>query len=265
VQPAKPRKFGVLKARDHPENVGLRAVFQLGLESDHIVERAERIVLAQLDDGIGLDLGLMAVGQPHRLHRAMPQGLAAALGHDLDRQAAVEIGRAFPFLEAGGVARDQGVDKGVVLVLVHRAIDVVAAGAAGPDLVVAGLEPAHRHVDRLGVDDGCDGVEKRQRVLTGLGSDRRGEAGRGERACCDDGLVPIGWRQAGDFFACDRNQRFGFNRGGDGAGKGFAVDSQRAAGGHLVGVSAGHDQRAGQAHFGMDDADGVVFGVIGAE
>ena len=34
----------------------LLAVLQLGLEADHVVERAELVVLAQLHDGVGLDL-----------------------------------------------------------------------------------------------------------------------------------------------------------------------------------------------------------------
>jgi hypothetical protein len=42
----------LLKAGDGAEDVGLRAVFQLGLEADHVPQRAERIVLAQLDDGV---------------------------------------------------------------------------------------------------------------------------------------------------------------------------------------------------------------------
>ncbi len=48
VQAAEPREIGVFKARNGAENLDLRAMFQLGLESHHIVERAERIILAQL-------------------------------------------------------------------------------------------------------------------------------------------------------------------------------------------------------------------------
>ena len=52
---------------------------------------------------------------------------------------------------------------------------------------------------------------------------------------------------------------------GDGRGKAVAVDRQRAAGRHLVGVGGAHDQRAQPAHFGMQQADRVVGGVVGAE
>ena len=83
----------------------------------------------------------MRVGEPERFHRAVAQRLTPALGHDLDRQAAVEIGRAFPFMEGGLVAGDQRVDEGLVLRTRQRAIDVVDTRATGTGLVVARLEP----------------------------------------------------------------------------------------------------------------------------
>ena len=52
---------------------------------------------------------------------------------------------------------------------------------------------------------------------------------------------------------------------GDGRGKTVAVDRERTAGRHLVGVGRAHDQRAEPAHFGVQQADGVVGGVVGAE
>ncbi len=65
----------------------------------------------------------------------MAQGLDATLCHHLDRQAAVEIRRIlFPFAEFGLVARDQGRDKGFILFLVERAIDVIRTRPAGPAL-----------------------------------------------------------------------------------------------------------------------------------
>ena len=90
---AEPGEGGVLEAGDHAEDLGLRAVLHLGLEADEVVERAERVVAAELDDGVGLHVGRVRVGQADRLHRAEAQGLAAALGHHLDRQAALEVGR----------------------------------------------------------------------------------------------------------------------------------------------------------------------------
>ena len=53
MQPAQPREARVLQAGDHAEDARLLAMLQLGLEADHVPQRAERIVLAQLHDGIG--------------------------------------------------------------------------------------------------------------------------------------------------------------------------------------------------------------------
>ena len=52
---------------------------------------------------------------------------------------------------------------------------------------------------------------------------------------------------------------------GDRCGKAVAVHGKRAAGGNLMRVGCRHDQRVGQPHLGMDDADGIAGGVIGAE
>ena len=93
--------------------------------------------------------------------------LAPALGHHLDRQAAVEIGRALPFVERDLVAGDQRVDEGVVLLARERAVDVVGAGAAGTFLVVARLEPGDAEVDGVAMHDRRDGVEEGERVRAG--------------------------------------------------------------------------------------------------
>ena len=116
VQAAEARELGVLQARDHAEDAHLLAVLQLGLEADHVPQRAERVVLAQLHDGVRPRAARVRVGEPDRLHRAEAQRVAAALGHDLDRQAAVEVGRGgLPLLEARLLAGEQRVDEGLVL------------------------------------------------------------------------------------------------------------------------------------------------------
>ena len=65
--------------------------------------------------------------------------------------------------------------------------------------------------------------------------------------------------------AADLDQGMLVQRLGDGGGKSVAVDRQRAAGGNLVGVGGAHDQRAQPAHFGVQQPDRVVGGVVGAE
>ena len=94
-------------------------------------------------------------------------------------------------------------------------------------------------------------------------------------ASASDGAVSgpvamIAWSQSaggrpGDFLARDGDQRMRFELCGHCGGKPVAVDGQRAAGRHLVGVARRHDQRAGQPHLGMQQPDRIVLGVVGAE
>jgi hypothetical protein len=50
MQAAKPREFRVFQPRYRAEQRRLRAMLQLGLEADHVVQRAKRIILPQLND-----------------------------------------------------------------------------------------------------------------------------------------------------------------------------------------------------------------------
>ena len=101
MQAAEPRELRFAEARDHAEDAHLLGVLQLGLEADHVPQRAERVVLAQLHDRVGPRAAAVRIVEADRLHRSEAQRFAPALGHDLDRQAAVEVGRrGLPFLEA---------------------------------------------------------------------------------------------------------------------------------------------------------------------
>ena len=254
MQAAEPRKLRLLQAGNHPEDIGLGTVFQLRLEADNIVKRTQRIVLPQLDHGIGLDRGIVGIGQAHRLHRSMTQGLGTAFRHHLDRQAAIEIGNMFPFLEDRLLAFDQRVHKCLVLVLVHRAVDIILAGATRPDLVVPRLEPGNVHVDRIAMNDRCDGIEEGKRSRSRFLADGFGKPGRRQRSCSDDDIVPLFGRKAGHFLANHRDQRLGFDRSGYRIRKAVAIDRESAACGHLVAIGRRHDQRSGEPHFRMQNA-----------
>jgi len=225
---------------------------------------AEPIVLAQLNDGIGLDPGRVRIGEAERLHRPMAQGVAAALRHHLDGQAAVEIGR-LPVVEGDLVAGEQGGDERVILLARERTIDVVGARSTRSRLVVARLQPSERHVDRVAVNDRGDGIEEGERVLAGEPGDRFGERWRGQRSGGDDDAVPIGGRQPCDLFAAHVDQRLFGKRRGHGRGKALAVDRQCASGRNLIDVGRAHDQRAETAHFLMQEPDGIVLVVVGAK
>ncbi len=93
MQPAEPRELGLLEPGNGAEHARLLAMLQLGLEADHVPQRAERIVLTQLHHGVRLHARPMRVGETDRLHRPVAQRLGPSLGHHLDGKAALEIGR----------------------------------------------------------------------------------------------------------------------------------------------------------------------------
>ena len=111
VQSAEPRELGLFQARDGTEHLDLGAVLQLRLEADHVVQGAQRIILAELDDAIGLDQRIARIGETDRLHGAVAQRLATAFRHDFDGQAAVEIGSALPVLERDRLVAEQASTK----------------------------------------------------------------------------------------------------------------------------------------------------------
>ena len=223
-----PGELRLFEPGDHAEDASLLAVFELGLEADDVEEGAERIVLPELDDRVGLDLGIMGVGEAERLHRPMAQGLAAALGHHFDRQAAVEIGRALEFAKLGLLRREKRVDEGLVLVAGHRAVDVSLGAAARPFLVVARLHPCHAHVDRVAMHDRRDRVEEGERALAGQPADRLGQRFGGERPGGDDDIVPVLGRQAGDLVALDGYERMAEDGRFDAVREAVAVDRERS-------------------------------------
>ncbi len=207
----------------------------------------------------------MGVGQPDRLHRPEPQGLATARGHHLDGQATLEVGRvALPVVEFDRVGGQQRVDEGLELCVVQGAVDVVLARAARSGLVVARLEPRDRHVDGLGVNDRGNGVEEGEVVFAGQFQDRLGQCRRGEGARGDDHAIPVGRRQARDLAPCNLDQRV-FGQGlGDLLGEPVPIDREGPAGRHLVGVGSRHHEGTEDPHFGMQNADRIVLGSVGA-
>src|SRR3546814_9672563 len=82
-------------------------MFELGLEADDVPQRAERIILPELDDGMGPAPGFRII-EADRLHRAEAQGFRSARRHHLHRHAAFEIRRVLlPLLELGFLARQR--------------------------------------------------------------------------------------------------------------------------------------------------------------
>ena len=213
----------------------------------------------------GLTLRIVRVGEPDRLHRPVAQGLAAALGHDFDREAAVEIGRGLEFAEFGLLRREKRVDEGLVLIAAHRAIDVSLGVPARADLVVARLHPRHVHIDRMAVHDRRDRVEKGERAFARQSADRLGQRGGGERPGRDNDIVPVLGRKAGDLAAIETYKRMTEKGGLDGLRETVAVDRERASRRHLMRIGALKDDRAESAHLAMQDPDRIGRGVVGSE
>ena len=69
VQAAEPCELSLFQPRNGSEQLYLCAVFHLGLKPDHVIKRAQFIVLTQLNNSISL-LVCPGVHQANRLHRA---------------------------------------------------------------------------------------------------------------------------------------------------------------------------------------------------
>ena len=67
-------ELGRLQAGNPAENANLLGMLELGLEPDQVVERAQRVVLAQLDHRMGLLRRFVRIGQPDRFQRPIGQG-----------------------------------------------------------------------------------------------------------------------------------------------------------------------------------------------
>jgi len=263
VETAHARKFCFFQTGDGAQQVGLRGIFELGLKPDHVPQCPQRIVLSQLDHGIGAFAGVR-VGEADGFHRTEAQCFGTARGHYLDRHAAFEIGRVlFPLLEIGLFALEQSLDEGVILFAVHRAVDIILAVAFRPDLVPARLHPGDVHVDAVLVDNRRNGIEKGQRVLAGGRTDALGQRHRRQGAGGDDGQSAFG--QLVDPFADDLDIRMVGEPLADSVGKMIAVDSQRRTGRQAMLVAFADDDRVEVAHFLMEQADGIFLGIVRAE
>src|SRR5262245_9916451 len=266
VQSAEARKLRLLEARNGMEDAHLFAVLELGLEANHVPQRAKSIVLAQLHDGVGSFAAAMGVREADGFHGAKTQGVAAGLGHHLDRQAALKIGRGgFPGLEARFFGGEERGNEGFVLALSHGTINVVGARAAGAGLVIARLTPGDLGIDAVEMHDRRNGIEKSQFALTGELLDGGRQGWRRERTGGDDDAVPLGRRQAGNLGSLDRNQGMAVERPRHRASEVVAIDGERPARGQLVSIAGGHDQGARAPHLLVQQSDRVRASIVGAE
>ena len=113
------------------------------------------------------------------------------------------------------------------------------------------------------MDDRRDRVEKGEMLHPRRLADTVGERRRGQRAGGDDGHALVGQRV--DPLAHDLDLGMLGQGARDRVGKDMAVDGERGPGGHLRRLGARHDERFQPPHFLVQQADGILVGVIGPE
>ncbi len=168
---AEAQEFCLLQAGNQAQHPRLLAEFQVVLQADQVVGVGAQVLAAQLHHRPG-HLAGARIAQADRLHGAKAQRFPAAPRQFLDGQAAFEVFQLLPFLALDRFGRNQGIVEAVVLLLRHGAVDVI-----GGALVVAGGKVDPLHIDRIGFDDGADGVVKGQLAAAGepgnLSTERR--------------------------------------------------------------------------------------------
>ena len=98
------------------------------------------------------------------------------------------------------------------------------------------------------IDDGRDGIEERERVLTAPIPDSASQGGRGEGTGRDDDAVPIR-RRRGDFGAPDLDQRMARDGGRHRCRKAVTVHGEGATGRDLVCVARRRISEPRAPHF----------------
>jgi hypothetical protein len=201
----------------------------------------------------------MRVVEPDRLHRPVAQGVDPALGHDLDRHAALEVGGVrLPLLEHALLAVEQPLVERQVLLLVHRAVDVVLAALVPPR-----GHPAHIHVDAVVVHDRAIASKNARLSLPVarpmLSASDAAVSGPGG----DDGQPGVGQRV--HLFARDLEAGEGSQLTLHLGRKHLAVHRHRRSGGHPRNFARAHHQRVQPPHLVVQQADRVVLVVVRAE
>src|SRR5262249_54482959 len=119
------QELRILQSRDHPQNACLFAELQMILESDQVEARCAQILLPQLNYGPWAP-ACPRIVEPHRFHGTEAQGIATATRQLFDRETCFEE-RSIRLVDVRRhvLRLQQLVDKGVVLLLVQRAVEIV--------------------------------------------------------------------------------------------------------------------------------------------
>ena len=154
-------ELSVLQARHHMEDALLLAKGQVGLEAHQVIGGLLLVLGTQLYRRPGATSGTR-VGEANGLHGAKANGVLAGARNFLGRLAGLEQIAALKVFEHHAVGRGKRLDKGLVLLLIERSVEIVAA----PLLLVARLREQHVHIERGGIDDRRRRIEERKGVAT---------------------------------------------------------------------------------------------------
>ncbi len=231
---AEPHPLGLLQPRDAAsEDALLLGPGEPRLESDQVPRRAREVLAAQLHNSVRPGAGAR-VGEPHRLHRAVGEHVAAALGHHLDGQAAFEVARLLERVRRDLLPAQELVDEPFVLFAGERQVEVVRALA----LAVARLREGDALVHRVARHDGRDGVVEGELRIAHRIPQRLRQRLSGQRPGGDDAEVrPL--RQLADFFVRQKHQRMRLHARGQPAAELHPIDRQRIARRHARPVRRG--------------------------
>ena len=175
-----------------------------------LYEPGAQVFPAELRYRIGA-LARARVLEADRLHRPEAQRVHAAPRELLDGQTALEIVRVVELLPMMLLRAGERFMESQVLLSAERAVDVI--GAAVERTPIARGFVGNRHVDRLGIDDRADRIEKMQPPLPGEFFDGRGQRVAGQRPRGDDPDDAVVLRQCGHFAPADCDQRFAGDSG----------------------------------------------------
>ena len=221
----------------------------MGLEADDVIDRACRIVLSQLDDGIGL-AACLRVLQADGLQRAVTQRIHAAAGHDLHGHAALKNMLVLKAVNRRFLRGFQRFDKGDVLVLLHCAVNIIRISP-----VIARSKPRLVHVDGIKGNERRGSVEKAHVLLTAeVCLDCRAHGVAGQRSRSDNHRS---LRHLRNFLFHDRNVRVIADFLRHKPRKTIPVDGKRAACFYPVRLRAGKNQTSEPAQLLFQKPDRV--------
>ena len=237
-------EVGVLEARNHAEHAALLRPGEVRLEAHEVIGRVVGVLGAELHHRPRTP-ARARVDETNGLHGPEARGIDASAGHLLDGLAGAEQIALLEILGDDAIGANELGDERLVLILVHRAVEVVAHAV----VLVARLGEDDRAVEGIRVDDGRGGVKERERPRTDELGKRAGKRVRAQGASGDHAGA-LG--DSRDLLAHELDERLGGNPLAYEAAKRSAVNGERAARGDGRLSGTGKQPRAHEVELGFE-------------